>query len=143
MTAISLLTIRYGMLNKRRLERYLGIGKSLTKGCKSCYQHMLIRIRISGCSIIPYPLVQMTPDFCITCFGLSVHALMNSNIASRLSVLMGPIYRVNIKESCWLQQQLMLTTRYSLLPLLLWIMSQGLVGGGFYNASEIQLANDT
>ena len=34
----------------------------------------------------------------------------------------------NIRESCWSQWQLTLTTRYSLSPLLLWIVSQGLVG---------------
>ena len=50
-----LLILRYGMQNKRRLERYLGIGKSLTKDCKNCYWHMFIKIRIPECSIIPYP----------------------------------------------------------------------------------------
>ena len=34
------------------------------------------------------------------CFGLSVHVLMDSNITSQLSELMGPICMVNIKESC-------------------------------------------
>ena len=34
------------------------------------------------------------------CFGLSVYALMDSNITSRLSKLIGPICMVNIKESC-------------------------------------------
>ena len=67
-------------------------------------------------------------------FGLSVHAYQDSNTASQLSVLMGPIYMVNIRESCWSQWQPTLTTRYSLSPLL------GPVGGGFYSASEIRLA---
>ena len=51
---IRLLTISYAMRNKKPLGRYLGFGKSLTKGYKSCYWHMLIRIRIPRCSIIPY-----------------------------------------------------------------------------------------
>ena len=38
--------------------------------------------------------------FCIMCFDLSLHALMESNIASQLSILIGLIYMVNIKESC-------------------------------------------
>ena len=38
--------------------------------------------------------MKMTPYFCIMCFGLSVHALMDSNIASRLLVLIGPICMV-------------------------------------------------
>ena len=38
------------------------------------------------------------------------------------------------------QCQPTLTIRYSLLPLLLWILSQGLVGDGFYNDSVMRLA---
>ena len=47
---------------------------------------------------------------------------------------------VNIKKSCWSQWQPTLIIRYSLSPLLLWIVSQGPVGGGFYNALKIRLA---
>ena len=71
------------------------------------------------------------PRIFALCFGLSRHTLMDSNIASRLSVLMRPIYMVNIKENCWSQWQPTLTTRYSLSPLLLWIMSRGPIGGVF------------
>ena len=47
---------------------------------------------------------------------------------------------VNIRESRWSQWQSTLTIRYySLLLLLLWIVSQGPVGGGFYSALEIRL----
>ena len=45
----------------------------------------------------------MTSYFYIMCFGYLVHALMDSNIASRLSILMGPICMVNFKETCWSQ----------------------------------------
>ena len=47
--------------------------------------------RLPKCSIIPHPPMKMTPHFCIMYFGLSVHALMDSNIASQLSILLGPI----------------------------------------------------
>ena len=40
---ISFLTIRYGMQNKRLLQRYSGIGKSLTKGWESCSWHTWIK----------------------------------------------------------------------------------------------------
>ena len=56
-------TTRYGMRNKRRLGRCLGIGKSLTRGCKSCKWHILIRIRLPRCSIVPHPPMKMTQYF--------------------------------------------------------------------------------
>ena len=71
------------------------------------------------CSIVSHPPMKMTPYCCIMCFGLSVHAYQDSNTASRLSVLMGPICIGNIRESYWSQWQLTLTTRYCLLSLLL------------------------
>ena len=39
---------------KRQLLRYLGIGRSLTKGCESCCWHTWIRIRVSSIAITPY-----------------------------------------------------------------------------------------
>ena len=41
-------------LNKRQLLRYLGIGRSLTKGCESCCWHTWIRIWVSSTTITPY-----------------------------------------------------------------------------------------
>ena len=51
---MSFLTIKYGTQNKRQLLRYLGIGRSLTKGCESCCWHIWIRIRVPGTTITPY-----------------------------------------------------------------------------------------
>ena len=125
MRAISPLTNRYRMRNKRRL------GRVLPKVAKVANDIYWSGSNYPGVLSYHTPLVKMTPYFHIMCFGLSAHALMDSNIASRLSVLMGPICMVNIRESCWLQWQSTLTTRYSLSPLLLWIMSRGPIGGVF------------
>ena len=52
--SMSFLTIRYKTQNKRQLLRYMGIGRSLTKGCESCCWHTWIRIRVPNTAITPY-----------------------------------------------------------------------------------------
>ena len=52
---ISFLTIRYGMRNNELLQRYSGIGKSLTKGWESYCWHTWIKKLAPGTGGIPYP----------------------------------------------------------------------------------------
>ena len=128
---ISFLTIRYGMRNKRLLQKYSGIGKSLTKGWESCCWHTWIKKLAPGTGIKPYPRMSSMIQYCAMYFKLSLHALKNSDIVSQWSVLMGPICMVNIEGCCWLQRPPMPTIRFCLSPLPLWTKNQGLVGGGF------------
>ena len=79
---ISFLTIRYGMQNKRLLQGYSRIGKSLTKGWESCCWQTWIKIRALGTSITPYPGASLVILYCAMYFELSLHALMDSNIVS-------------------------------------------------------------
>ena len=47
-------SIKYGTQNKRQLLSYLGIGRSLTKGCESCCWHTWIRTQVPSTAITPY-----------------------------------------------------------------------------------------
>ena len=128
---ITFLTIRYGLWNNELLQRYSGIGKSLTKGWGSYYWHTWMKRLAPGTGGTPYPGTSSVIQYCAMYFGLSLHALKDSDIISQWSVLMGLICMVNIDECCWLQWPSMPITRFCLLPLLLWTNSQGLVRGGF------------
>ena len=51
---MSFLNIRYETQNKRQLLRYLGIRRSLTKGCESYCWHTWIKIQVPSTTIKPY-----------------------------------------------------------------------------------------
>ena len=120
---MSFLTKKYGMQNKTQLLRYLGIGRSLTKGYESCCWHTWIRIRVPGTTITPNLGHTKVLRYCAMYIGHSLHALLHSNIAGQWLVLMGLICMVNTKGYWWLQWQSMLTKRFCLSPLLLWTRS--------------------
>ena len=80
---MSFLTIKYEMQNKRQLLRYLGIGRSLTKGCESCCWHTWIRTQVPSTTITPYLGHTKVLHYCAMYIGHSLHALLHSNIAGQ------------------------------------------------------------
>ena len=80
---MSFLTIKYETQNKKQLLRYLGIRRSLTKGCESCCWHTWIRTQVPSIVITPYLGHTKVLHYCAMYIGHLLHALLHSNIAGQ------------------------------------------------------------
>ena len=74
--------LSYYKIRVAKLQRYSRIRKSLTKGWESCSWHTWIKKLAPSTVITPYLGTSSMTQYCAMYFGLSLHALKDSDIVS-------------------------------------------------------------